>query len=109
MTTNPDNPVCEHNHTVRHVYSHIPQGYDECSLCGATRVEGEDWRTPTPAATEGERWDEWNVEPLLKEIVGTNLNGRYDCPHPDFDTVCVWFAEWLNKVGFQPTETEVTG
>lgn len=40
-------PVCEHNHTMRHAYSHIPQGYDECSLCGATRVEGEDWRSAT--------------------------------------------------------------
>jgi hypothetical protein len=39
-------PVCEHNHTVRHTYAHIPQGYDECSQCGATRVEGKDWRTP---------------------------------------------------------------
>jgi hypothetical protein len=41
-----EQPVCEHNHTMRHTYAHIPQGYDECSLCGATRVEGEDWRTP---------------------------------------------------------------
>ncbi len=49
-------------------------------------------------------WDEWNVEPILKKMLGDgnskDLNTSYNCPHIDFDTICVYFAEFLNEIGY---------
>ena len=49
-------------------------------------------------------WDEWTVEPILKKILGERnskeLNGRYNCPHMDFDTMCMFFADFLNEINY---------